>query len=387
MKIINQLLTMGEAHGRTGALLIPKGIAIHYVGNPGSTAAANRNWFENGAGGAHTSAHYIIGLNGEVIRCIPETERAQHAGKSYGPQWDAMAKTNNGTYIGIECCHPDASGKFNDATYTSLVELCADICRKYGFNPAKDIKRHYDVCGKPCPLYYVNNPAAWTQLVNDITEKVLSSQTSVNDTTKNANSTPVLRCGDSGESVRLMQDLLNAAGAILVADGSFGPKTEAAVKAFQTKQGLTVDGVCGPATWKALLNYQKPKASDEAVTPKETTVNHLLVDDIAKTPEEITVNRLSGDGIITDQFYWLGVLIGVVQPTPDYLKTAFDRYHVAFTGSQETFDVAATVSNLFRGGIISDHAYWLGVLQGHIQPKPEYIKTVFDRYHEKLSMK
>ena len=37
-------------------------------------------------------------------------------------------------------------------------------------------------------------------------------------------------------------------------DGIFGPKTDAAVKAFQTDQALKVDGIVGPITWKALFN-------------------------------------------------------------------------------------------------------------------------------------
>ena len=56
--------------------------------------------------------------------------------------------------IGIEDCHPDWDGKFNDATYNSLVELCADICRRYNLS-VNNIIRHYDVTGKECPRYYV----------------------------------------------------------------------------------------------------------------------------------------------------------------------------------------------------------------------------------------
>lgn len=179
MQISDMLLTMGSTHGRTGKQMTPKGIVVHYVGNPGSSAAGNRNYFENGAGGNYTSAHYIIGLAGEILRCIPENECAQHAGKSYASKYDAQAVLNNSMYIGIENCHPDAAGKFNSNTYTSLVELCADICKRYGFDPVKDIFRHYDVSGKSCPLYYVNNPNSWKQLLADIGDAVSPKQTTV----------------------------------------------------------------------------------------------------------------------------------------------------------------------------------------------------------------
>jgi N-acetylmuramoyl-L-alanine amidase CwlA len=146
----------------------PKGIVVHYVGNAGSSAEANRQWFEGGAGGAHTSAHNIIGLKGEILQIIPWWERAQHAGKSYAVKYDSFAKTNNSTLIGIECCHPLADGKFNEATYKSLIDLCAHICKQYGFDPAKDVYRHYDVSGKMCPLYYANHETDWVQIKKDI---------------------------------------------------------------------------------------------------------------------------------------------------------------------------------------------------------------------------
>ncbi len=54
-------------------------------------------------------------------------------------------------------------------------------------------------------------------------------------------------------SVRKAQALLNAAGASLNTDGVFGALTETAVRAFQQARGLTVDGIVGPNTWRALL--------------------------------------------------------------------------------------------------------------------------------------
>ncbi|MDR2650233.1 MAG: N-acetylmuramoyl-L-alanine amidase [Clostridiales bacterium] len=166
--ITDNLLTPGASHGRTGQKLSAKGVVIHYVANPGSTALANRNYFENGSDGNGTSCHYIVGLQGEILRLIPENERAMHAGRAYGVAWTEQAKTNNATYLGIEVCHPDKTGKFSAVTYKSLTDLTADICKRHGFSPYRDVQRHYDVTGKMCPLYYVNNPSAWEQIKSDI---------------------------------------------------------------------------------------------------------------------------------------------------------------------------------------------------------------------------
>jgi|GEM_PF-2090328 len=171
--ITQKLLTKGAAHGRTGEPLSAVGVVIHYVGNPGSSAIANRNYFENGSGGNYVSAHYVVGLNGEIIQCVPENERAQHAGKSYAPQYKETAKLNNARYLGIENCHPDSGGKFSDITRKSLVALSADICFRYNFELSA-VFRHYDVTGKSCPMYYVNNSGEWTKLKNDIASGVIA---------------------------------------------------------------------------------------------------------------------------------------------------------------------------------------------------------------------
>lgn len=61
-----------------------------------------------------------------------------------------------------------------------------------------------------------------------------------------------LRPGARGESVSALQEALNARGAGLRVDGSFGPATRAAVREFQRSAGLAVDGIAGPRTWAAL---------------------------------------------------------------------------------------------------------------------------------------
>lgn len=65
---------------------------------------------------------------------------------------------------------------------------------------------------------------------------------------------PLLRQGNEGNSVVMLQYLLNEYGYNLVPDGKFGANTLKAVQSFQANNSLTQDGVVGPLTWSALLN-------------------------------------------------------------------------------------------------------------------------------------
>lgn len=70
---------------------------------------------------------------------------------------------------------------------------------------------------------------------------------------------PMLRNGSKGDTVRALQILLIGYGfscGWYGADGDFGGGTEKAVKAYQTKKGLEVDGIVGPMTWHSLLGVK-----------------------------------------------------------------------------------------------------------------------------------
>ena len=76
---------------------------------------------------------------------------------------------------------------------------------------------------------------------------------------------PLVGKGHPEHPVRTMQYLLRARGHQLEVDGVFGPKTDAAVRAFQTAEGLSVDGVVGPRTWSALVVQVKKGSRGDAV--------------------------------------------------------------------------------------------------------------------------
>lgn len=157
-----QLIAENE-YSRPGKKLdTVNGIVVHYVANPGTSAAANRSYFAGLAQSkiTYASSNFIIGLEGEVIQCVPADEVAY------------ASNNRNSDTLSIECCHPDETGKFADATYESLVRLCADICNEFELDPMTDIIRHYDVTGKLCPLYFVEHEDEWTDFLCDVAEKI-----------------------------------------------------------------------------------------------------------------------------------------------------------------------------------------------------------------------
>lgn len=156
-----ELLDMNE-YSRPGiALEKIKGIVVHYTANPGSTAEDNRNYF-NGLKDSHetkVSSHFVIGIDGEIVQCIPSTEIAY-----------ASNSRNNDT-LSIECCHEDETGEFTQETYNSLVKLVGWLCHRFGLS-GEDVIRHYDVTEKICPKYFVDYPDAWEQFRKDVDAQI-----------------------------------------------------------------------------------------------------------------------------------------------------------------------------------------------------------------------
>lgn len=84
-------------------------------------------------------------------------------------------------------------------------------------------------------------------------KETTKTKTENKKTTSSKPTYPTIRRGERGELVTQLQRLLAKDGSNLVVDGIFGPGTQSAVRAFQTRHNLTVDGIVGPQTWGALL--------------------------------------------------------------------------------------------------------------------------------------
>ncbi len=161
-----QLLDINEFSRPGLPLKKVKGIVVHYTANPGTDAMANRNYFNNlprinkkKSQKTYVSSHFVIGLDGEIVQCIPTAEIAY------------ASNNRNTDTVAIECCHKNKNGKFTTETYESLVELTTYLCLKFDLKE-ENVIRHYDVTGKNCPKYFVENPERWEGFRRRIAEEL-----------------------------------------------------------------------------------------------------------------------------------------------------------------------------------------------------------------------
>ena len=105
---------------------------------------------------------------------------------------------------------------------------------------------------------------------------------------------PELRQGSNSAwpqaTVRSLQYLLNAHGAKLTVDGAFGPKTKAAVVAFQHAKGLTASGVVQASTWRSLVVTVHRGSTGPAVRAVQDQINFRNL----KDGRTLTVDGLFG---------------------------------------------------------------------------------------------
>lgn len=109
------------------------------------------------------------------------------------------------------------------------------------------------------------------------------------------------RVGDSGSSVRTLQKQLVAAGYSLKVDGAYGKQTASAVRKFQKKKHLAVDGVVGPVTYEALTGKKmprttKPKAAALATDKKSgAKIAQMEEEPVSKEQKKVSKKKKGGN--------------------------------------------------------------------------------------------
>jgi peptidoglycan hydrolase-like protein with peptidoglycan-binding domain len=141
--------------------------------------------------------------------------------------------------------------------------------------------------------------------------------------------TRVLVKGSIGNDVKLLQTLLNNEGFNLAVDGSFGPLTLIAVKDYQSKNGLKVDGFVGPQTRASLMNKtaQKPVESTKPVAAGKTILKVGRADYAAHGTKAFAnaAVALAGDKIVAvsiDEYQFMAKAsnVGVQNSDADFGK-------------------------------------------------------------------
>jgi N-acetylmuramoyl-L-alanine amidase CwlA len=68
-------------------------------------------------------------------------------------------------------CYSNDSGIMTGDTYESMVELVAELIKEYDLS-ISDVQLHYDITGRLCPQYYVQNETEWQNFLSDVSLKL-----------------------------------------------------------------------------------------------------------------------------------------------------------------------------------------------------------------------
>lgn len=255
--IIVDLFTNAKCYKKT-AKCSQEAIQVHSTGCKGTKAARwKKSW---NTPTAKTCGGYIIDEDG-ITQCLQEGAECWLSGKGK----NGIA---NATHLGFEICEPLTRKDTPEVAadlYGKTLYLCTYLCKKYGINPA-NVQAHYELHALGLASNHADvrhwwgkKGTAWEQYTMDRLRSDIAAELGV---ALEYSTTLSVDC--SGAAVTALQTALAAAGYAIKIDGDFGEKTEAILIAYQTANGLTADGICGPKTWDAIYD-----SNGEAITDAE----------------------------------------------------------------------------------------------------------------------
>ena len=249
-------------------------ITIHHMAGCGSIEACGALFQSQRV----ASANYGIGGDGRIACYVPEDHRSIAS----------CSFSNDDRAINIEVanctCEPD--WKVSDAAFAALIDLCTDICQRYGFrlrytgDTEGNLTMHRWFAATACPgPYLMGRFPEIAELVNarlpevaepEVNQVQLWQKAAMEDGFDFPEYGADGIWGDECRAVarqavvrqrleykhrnltRWLQKMRGVTG-----DGLCGPKTAAAIRAYQRAHGLKIDGAVGLLTWKAMLGVSK----------------------------------------------------------------------------------------------------------------------------------
>lgn len=134
-------ITSNKNSGRNGnrvCKITPHYMCAHWTGKQCADYFASTS--------RQASSNYCIGYNGDIAMSVDENDRA----------WTSASGWNDRQAITIECAN-NSDSSLTDATWSALVNLCVDICRRYGFrlnytgNSSGSLTEHRMFASTDCP--------------------------------------------------------------------------------------------------------------------------------------------------------------------------------------------------------------------------------------------
>ena len=158
-----------------------KYIVWHYTANDGDTDESNARYFKTA--NRKASAHYFVDDDSVTIS-VPDTYVAWSVGGSRYSNYKTTGGASlykictNTNSINIELCDTKKDGKYavSEKTLENAIELTRQLMDKFDI-PITNVVRHFDVTGKICPTYYVDN-LAWNKVKTKISNKPMMTVSS-----------------------------------------------------------------------------------------------------------------------------------------------------------------------------------------------------------------
>jgi len=208
---------------------------------------AMRNYHINSRGWSDIGQHVTLCPDGKFV-----------TGRDFGKTPASISGYNTGAFAVEMIGNFDVGhDKFDGPQKEAMIGLA-----RWFYKRGKYIRFHRENAPKTCPGSSIDKNVFMAEVRGQIIER--------------GDDRVLLKVGVKSNEVKALQEKLNSLGFNCgVADGIFGPKTEAAVKAFQKAYGLAVDGIAGPATLGKIEELLKKQEQQPDVKVLQDKIKQL----------------------------------------------------------------------------------------------------------------